>query len=130
MTTDPLPRLRVGLVLVAPDGRRTKLPNNSERMSLGPLDQCGIWRVEFDQDEVVASGEKDQLATEPLLELACNLMDRGESDVRVPKSDVVTQQPVVTASLFGNRPVWFWLIAWAWFLMAVEWWAYQRRVIE
>ncbi len=129
-TTDPLPRLHVGLVLVAPDGRQTKLPSNSERMSLGPLDQCGIWRVEFDQSEVAASGENDQLATEPLLELACNLMDRGESDVRVPKTDDVAQQPVVTASLFGNRPVWFWLIAWAWFLMAVEWWAYQRRVIE
>ncbi len=105
--------------LVAPDGRRTLLPSGSERLSLGPFDQCGIWRVELDRDD-----------SEPLLELACNLMDRNESDVRVPNSDDSVEQSVITAGSLGNRPVWFWLIALAWMLMAVEWWAYQRRVIE
>lgn len=109
---------RSPLALIAPDGRRSVLPTPSERFSLGPFDQCGVWRVVAD----------DRDAT--LLELACNLTDRSESDVRVLETDERTEISVVSASLFGNRPVWFWLIALAWLLMSVEWWAYQRRVIS
>jgi len=111
-------RSRSPLALIAPDGRRSVLPTPSERFSLGPFDQCGVWRVVAD----------DRDAT--LLELACNLTDRSESDVRVLETDERTEISVVSASLFGNRPVWFWLIALAWLLMSVEWWAYQRRVIS
>lgn len=107
------------LELVAPDGRRLALPTRSERLSLGPFDQCGVWRVVD-----VQSAEETTL-----LELACNLADRNESDVRVPQTDEATSASVVSASLLGNRPVWSWLIALAWLLMAIEWWAYQRRVI-
>ncbi len=103
--------------LIAPDGRRLALPMQSERLSLGPFDQCGVWRVVATESDTT------------LLELACNLADRNESDVRVPKSDELTPMSVVSASVLGNRPVWFWLIAFAWLLMAIEWWAYQRRVI-
>ncbi len=107
---------KADLRLVAPDGRRSVLPMQSERLSLGPFDQCGVWRVVEDSDTT-------------LLELACNLSDRNESDVRVPKTDKATTASVVSANLLGNRPLWFWLIAIAWLLMAIEWWAYQRRVI-
>lgn len=107
----------VRLELVGPDGRRSALPVPFQRLSLGPFDQCGVWRV--------VAAERDTT----LLDLACNLADRSESDVRVPKTDEATTASVVSASLLGNRPVWFWLIALAWLLMAVEWWAYQRRVI-
>lgn len=113
---------RRSLELFAPDGRRSMLPVPSERLSLGPFDQCGVWRV-------VASETKQEVAEITLLELACNLADRNESDVRVPKTDEGTEMSVVSAGLLGNRPVWFLLIAFAWLLMAVEWWAYQRRVI-
>ena len=105
------------LELIAPDGRRSALPVQSGRLSLGPFDQCGVWRVVADEGDAT------------LLELACNLADRNESDVRVPKSEETTPASVVSAGLLGNRPVWFWLIAFAWLLMAAEWWAYQRRVI-
>ena len=107
-----------GLALVAPDGRRIPLPSGSERLSLGPFDQCGVWRVVGDEQDTT------------LLELACNLADRNESDVRVAKADDATSISVVSASLLGNRPVSVWLIALVWMLMAIEWWAYQRRVIE
>ena len=106
------------LSLIAPDGRRSALPMQSGRLSLGPFDQCGVWRVIADEGNTT------------LLDLACNLADRNESDVRVPTSDEATLASVVSAGLLGNRPVWFWLIAFAWLLMAVEWWAYQRRAIE
>ena len=106
------------LSLIAPDGRRSALPMQSGRLTLGPFDQCGVWRVVAEEGDTT------------LLELACNLADRNESDVRVPKSEEATPTSVVSAGLLGNRPVWFWLIAFAWLLMSVEWWAYQRRVIE
>ena len=113
---------KADLRLVAPDGRRSALPLSSERLSLGPFDQCGVWRV-------VAVGTKKEEADTTLLELACNLSDRNESDVRVPKSNEGIPTTMISASLLGNRPVWFWLIALAWLLMTIEWWAYQRRVI-
>ena len=109
---------KADLRLVAPDGRRMLLPNESECLSLGPFDQCGVWRVVRDGGDST------------LLELACNLMDRAESDVRVPKLDDNSERSVVSASFLGNHPLWFWLIALAWLLMTIEWWAYQRRVIE
>ena len=108
---------KADLRLIAPDGRRSALPRQSERLSLGPFDQCGIWRIVADEGDTT------------LLELACNLTDRNESDVRVPKSDAATSASVVSGGWLGNHPVWFWLIAFAWLLLAVEWWAYQRRVI-
>ena len=109
---------KADLRLVAPDGRRTPLPSGSERLSLGPFDQCGVWRVVGDEQDST------------LLELACNLADRNESDVRVAKTDDATPTPAVSVNMLGNRPLSVWLIALAWLLMAIEWWAYQRRVIE
>ena len=109
---------KADLRLVAPDGRRTPLPSGSERLSLGPFDQCGVWRVVGDE----------QVST--LLELACNLADRNESDVRVAKTDDATPTSAVSVNMLGNRPLSVWMIAFAWLLMATEWWAYQRRVIE
>jgi hypothetical protein len=123
--TPPLARLE----LIAPDGRHMALPMSSERLTLGPFDQCGIWRVVTSATRDLEEGAKSAESDTTLLELACNLADRSESDVRVPKSDDATPTAVVSASLLGNRPVWFWLIAFAWLMMAVEWWAYQRRVI-
>ncbi len=120
---------KADLRLVAPDGRRLTLPMSAERLSLGPFDQCGIWRVVSPLTPEREDGTKLEESDTTLLELACNLADRSESDVRVPKSDEATPTTVVSASLLGNRPVWFWLIAFAWLMMAVEWWAYQRRVI-
>lgn len=115
--------------LVAPDGRRSTLPLQSERLSLGPFDRCGIWRIVTPTARDRELGSRSEEGETTLLELACNLADRNESDVRVPKSQEATPKSVISASLLGNRPVWFWLIAFAWLLMAVEWWAYQRRWI-
>ena len=120
---------RSSLSLIAPDGRRLALPMPAERLSLGPFYQCGIWRVVAPAIRDREDGTKLEESDTTLLELACNLADRSESDVRVPKSDEATPTVAVSVSWFGNRPVWFWLIAFAWLMMAVEWWAYQRRVI-
>ena len=117
------------LSLIAPDGRRSSLPMKAERLSLGPFDQCGIWRVVASAIRDREEGTKMEGGDSTLLELACNLADRSESDVRVPKSDEMSPTTPVSTSWLSNRPVRFWLIAFAWLMMAVEWWAYQRRVI-
>lgn len=115
--------------LVAPDGRRLALPMQAERLSLGPFDQCGIWRVLTSATRDLDEGAKSEESDSTLLEFACNLADRSESDVRVPKSADTPPTTPASTSWLGNRPVSFWLIALAWLMMAVEWWAYQRRVI-
>ena len=117
------------LSLIAPDGRRSSLPMKAERLSLGPFDQCGIWRVVSPAVRDREEGTKMEVGDSTLLEFACNLADRSESDVRVPKSDEMSPTTPISTSWLGNRPIWFWLIAFAWLMMAVEWWAYQRRVI-
>ena len=105
------------LTLVAPDGRRTELPSRVDRISLGPFDQCGVWRVvDLQKGEITLS------------ERACNLANRDESDIRCLEPEGRTE-PVVAASSFGQRPIWVWLIALSWLLLGLEWWAYQRRWI-
>ena len=110
------------LSMIAPDGRRSVLSLQSDRLSLGPFDQCGVWRV-------IVSDPNSKMIDTTVLALACNLADRNESDVRVSQAVETAPSSVVSANLLGNRPVWFWLIVLAWLLMAAEWWAYQRRVM-
>jgi hypothetical protein len=121
-----------GLRLVAPDSRRSPLPVGRERLTIGPLDQCGIWRVEADIG--VSDGQRtsdvNAASVEPLLELACNLANREESDIRV-RVDARERPPeMLSSGLFGNRPLSIWLVAVVWGLMLVEWWACQRRWLE
>jgi hypothetical protein len=112
------------LVLLAPSGETRPLPSGLPRATIGPIDQCGIWRVQ------PAADPGAQKAVVPILELACNLASRTESDVRVPEK--LTNNHV-TASLAGGwltRPIWFYLIALALLLAAAEWFLYQRRWIS
>ncbi len=120
------------LWLQAPDGRRQPLPHNIERLTLGPFDQCGLWSL------VAAPPGKAELnlgkSSEPvatvLLELACNLANRTESELRLKNFEMTngSTAPLRTTS-WDNRPVWFVLVLLAWLLLALEWWAYQRRWI-
>jgi hypothetical protein len=121
-----------GLSLVAPDGRRSPLPIGRERLTIGPLDQCGLWRIEPDHDSSNngAAITNNHSRVEPVLELACNLANRDASDIRVHTEMNLQPLELQSAGLFGNRPLSVWLIACAWGLMVVEWWAYQRRWLE
>jgi hypothetical protein len=60
------------------------------------------------------------------MEIACNLADPVESDLRVVDPPIAKAVPL-TAGL--TRPLWFYLIVLAWGLMGAEWWLYQRRKI-
>jgi hypothetical protein len=67
----------------------------------------------------------------PLLEIACNLSNSTESDIR-PAIELVSEKttPSPVLSGIGSRPIWFWLSLLALVLTSIEWWLYQRRVIS
>ncbi len=58
-------------LLRAPDGQTRKLPPGVKRTTVGPLDQCGVWSVVANTPDAV-----------PVQEIACNLANRDESDLR------------------------------------------------
>ena len=121
------------LVLVSPSGQKKPLPMNADKMTLGPLDECGVWKIEEDRPGLKA-GEppKDNSAlTIPLLEIACNLANSTESDIRPPEeliTEKITPSPVLAG--LGSHPIWFWLLVLALGLTSIEWCLYQRRVIS
>ena len=104
-----------------------------DKTTLGPLDQCGIWKVEEEQTISLTgpSAKESRSPSGPLLEIACNLSSSAESDLRPPNellSEKTTPSPMLSG--FGSRPIWFWLSLLALGLTSIEWWLYQRRVIS
>jgi hypothetical protein len=123
------------LVCHSPSGRIVPLPNGALKSPIGPLDECGVWSV---VRQVAGTGSvpspKDGTGavptTEPIIEFACNLASRTESDLRVPEALLKAQPRAVLAAGWFTRPIWFYLVGAAWLLAAVEWFLYQRRWIS
>ncbi len=113
------PNSTASYTLHSPSGRPAALPVRSARATIGPLDQCGIWTIDHGTAQVDAK---------PEFELACNLANRQESDLRPPQ-DWAPNSNVLQAG-FGGRPLWYLLIIAAWALVGMEWYLYQRRWIS
>jgi hypothetical protein len=123
------------LSLRSPDGREQALPlvSGADKVVVGPLDRCGIWQIVIrdpSHTPGARSGAGDPNAGEapPVMELACNLANQRESDLRTG-----TGLPGRTRGLaanFGTRPIWYYLLACAWFVVCWEWFLYQRRWID
>ncbi len=113
------------LVLVDPQDRQRSLPEKSDKVTLGPLDQCGLWSIKPAPKEPAA---KEQ-AVAPLVQVACNLANRQESDIRPAQIliDKASESPALRGA--GMRPLWYYLLVLAWLLAALEWCLYQRRWI-
>ena len=115
--------------LLAPDGRRKSIhvPEGASKATVGPLDQTGVWSVvrEAGRDEKFG---KAAFRTEVVTELACNLADRRESDLR-PADGLPERRPGLAAGL-AVRPIWYYLLASALMLTCWEWFLYQRRWID
>ena len=120
------------LVLISPSRSRKPLPLNGEKVTFGPLDECGIWQIEeLVPPTIQARPEVAEPKSPPLLEIACNLANASESDLRPPEellADKKSPSPVMAG--IGSRPVWFWLLLLGLGLTSVEWCLYQRRVIS
>ncbi|HEY2412462.1 MAG TPA: hypothetical protein VGI40_09480, partial [Pirellulaceae bacterium] len=112
------------------------LPVGVEKTPIGPLDQCGVWQIisPSSSQKTEKSARSDAKpatpAAKPVVEIACNLASRTESDLRVPEPLLKTQTLAVMAAGWITRPIWFYFVAAAWGLAAVEWFLYQRRWIS
>ena len=122
-------------VLQSPDGLRRALPNSGETITIGPLEQTGLWHlVPRDQaDEADVAGDRsigETLASrsEGVIEIACNLADPVESDLAPKYED--TRQVEPTFAGWAGRPVWFYLLVGVSILIPAEWLLYQRRWIQ
>jgi hypothetical protein len=107
-------------------GAPRPLPDGLAQAIVGPFDHCGVWSI--------APAAADRTPSEPieprLLEIACNLGNRSESDLRAAES-VLALTPVETLSAgWMNRPIWYYLVILAWLLAGLEWYLYQRRWIS
>jgi hypothetical protein len=126
-----LPSGALPLMCVSPSGRQLPLPAGVSSAAIGPLDACGVWRVQNIVTGTSRQGTaKGTPAAEPLVELACNLANRQESDLRVPEALASAAPQQAMAAAWLTRPTWFYLIAVAWLLATVEWFLYQRRWIS
>lgn len=111
------------LFLTSPSGHTRPLPSGLAKYSIGPLDECGVWNIVRTDEEVDA-------ARSPLLQLACNLSNKSESDLRIPEKLLRQDSELTTAASWFSRPIWFYLVACAWALAGGEWFLYQRRWIS
>jgi hypothetical protein len=130
-------------VLRSPEGEARPLPAITGKMTIGPLDRCGVWTIELRATGSGVSSEEPSnhmaesfvgkdprpLALRPL-ELACNLADRAESDLRAPPAIVERSAAADLGAFWLTQPMWFYLIVAAWLLAAAEWFLYQRRWIS
>ena len=91
-----------------------------------------MWSVvTIDQSESASKvGDGTRSVPATVVELACNLANRTESDLRVPEPLMKLQQPTVLAGGWFTRPIWFYLVGLAWLVAVVEWFLYQRRYIS
>ena len=112
-----------GLALRAPNGRTRPLPVAGNKVTVGPLDEVGLWSIVRPPTDSKASKE----ISKPLLEVACNLANREESDLRSPLSMTTRAN---FAGGFGGWPIWVVLCATALALAGLEWYLYQRRWIS
>jgi von Willebrand factor type A domain/Aerotolerance regulator N-terminal len=123
-------------ILVAPDGRERALnvPSGATKATIGPLDHAGVWSVvrrPVHDRKTRDTGTRPTEPAEIVTDLACNLADRRESDLRPAPG--IADRPASLASGLGGllvRPIWYYLLASAWLLTSWEWFLYQRRWID
>jgi hypothetical protein len=111
--TNPLP---AEVYLWSPDGRSRRLPGGTANFRVGPLDRCGVWRISPGPDDP------------PLAEIACNLANRRESDLRPASLPPDAAPPEETR--WTVAPIWYLLTGAVLVLAAVEWGLYQRRWVQ
>jgi hypothetical protein len=132
------PTMNRPLQLVSPSQQVTPLSRADEQVMIGPLLETGLWKIQTvplnrpvkketppgSSASSVGEAPPDE-STEVLI--ACNLVDSAESDLR-PRGELEEVQGRSLAIL-GGQSLWFYLTLAAAFLIAVEWWLYQRRIV-
>jgi hypothetical protein len=116
----PTEALSRPLYLWSPSGKSRPLAGDVAKVTVGPLDECGVWSI---------GPEQPGPESPPMREIACNLANRQESDLRPPELLVAEAGDSSVGGVFGS-PIWYYLLTGAWLLAAAEWFLYQRRWIS
>lgn len=114
---------QVGFSLVPPHGAARRLPADVEKATVGPLETCGVWKV-------IPMEKSASTPAKPILELACNLANAVETDLRTPELTNLQVKPSQFSSGWFSRPMWFYLVVLAWLMATIEWFLYQRRYLS
>jgi hypothetical protein len=136
------------IILRSPSGREAFFPCQNGTVSLGNLDEVGVWTVL----EPATERELARIACNLFNAAESNLLQRTDDDVTTSQradDDVTTSQravgvggtsqravgvggtpPKPTGPTLFTRPIWFYLTLLALFFTAMEWFLYQRRWIE
>jgi hypothetical protein len=122
--------LASSLMLYSPDGRPRPLPANVATATIGPLELCGVWRIAPATVPIQPQEDNDEVKQPAALEIACNLANRGESDLRPSEELVTNEEATAVLASFAVRPIWFYLLALALVIVTAEWYLYQRRWIS
>lgn len=122
--------------LRSPDNQESSIQkpaaaNDEQSVLLGPFQYTGIWSLigkSAAKPEVASKGSSIE---EPvvLTQIAVNLSNAYETDLRPAESMLKTVVPAVLASGWFSKPVWYYLVAIATAMVAIEWFLYQRRII-
>ena len=116
--TLPTGKFRVGqtqIILRSPSGKDTTFPCTDGVVSLGMLDECGVWTILG-----METGKE-------LLQISCNLFNAAASDFR---SAIMPERAAVENDVLFVRPIWYYLTLLALLFTSAEWFLYQRRWIE
>lgn len=113
------------LQLLSPNGLRSTVPVTDESVTIGPLEQRGVWKIGHPAEQ--GDDESEPSPPTNALMIAGNVADPQESALNVVPEKSGTK--TVTTAGF-SRPIWFYLIALAWLLTGMEWFLYQRRFIS
>ncbi|MCO6045537.1 BatA and WFA domain-containing protein [Aeoliella sp. ICT_H6.2] len=122
----------VQYVLVSPADSQRPLAAASDRAIIGPLLTTGVWSIhngeDYEKQAANAATQTDASVEVPGVQVACNLVNKRESDLR-SRIDISNIDELQLLSL-GGHSLWFYLTMLSVGLIATEWWLYQRRIVE
>ncbi|MFO0999000.1 MAG: VWA domain-containing protein [Planctomycetaceae bacterium] len=106
-----------------------KTSETESSVTVGPLNETGLWELSPAEPGV---GEEAEVpgGIDPFAQLAVNLANERESDLRPLKGLVESPQSQMVASSGFSKPIWFYLIVLACVLTCIEWFLYNRRFIS
>ena len=100
---------------------------NTGPFSLGPFDECGIWKL---QTLLESDSADEDVQPATVANFAVNISNQRESNLIPPEAMLEKgSQPKMLAGWFA-KPVWYYLIGLVGVLFVTEWFLYQRRFIS
>jgi hypothetical protein len=126
-------------LLISPSAREFPISTAENKAIVGPLLETGLWSVKSmakpgsqaasdPPTDAARPGGDSTARDDALVSIACNLTNRRESDLRtrIELADIGE----LRAMMFGGHSLWFYLTLGGVGLLTIEWWLYQRRIVE